>query len=711
VSAGFTLDAARRLSALGFSVLPLNGKEPAYEVLPGRKWEHLQQTRPTEDQLLHWFGNGTRRNAGLIQRDTAVIDGDTTEALEWMRVNLPSTPMKTKTARGEHWYYLRPLALPAGAIPAFFDVRPDLSIEVKRDGQYVVAPGSIHPGKPEQNIPPGHVYAEVEPWPLTLDALPTLPVGLIDDINSGSEGRSSQKSEPLPQTVSSGSRNNLLFREACRLRRLGWDEEEIVNALEVLNRSRCKPPLDTRELTSIASSAAGYPPAEQPEQPEVALSDFYAYMPAHNYLFVPSREFWPTSSVNARIAPIRSGTDEKGKPKTVPANVWLDRHRPVEQMTWAPGHPMLIENRLVSEGGWIERLGCSCVNLYRPPTIEHRDAGAAAPWLDLLRKVYPDDADHLLAWFAHRVQRPHEKVNHALVLGGAPGIGKDSILEPVKAAIGPWNFAEVSPKHLLGRFNGFVKSVILRISEARDLGDMNRYDFYEHMKVYAAAPPDVLRVDEKHTREYSVFNVCGVIITTNHETDGIYLPPDDRRHYVAWSPLTSDDFEDRYWSALYAWYADDGYRHVAAYLAQYDLSQFHAKAPPKKTEAFWSIVDANRPSEESELANVLEAAGHPEAFTLRNLTDITADEYLQLWLRDRKNRRQIPHRLKAAGYVAHRNADAKDGQWKVGGDRQTVYVKETLSVRERGEVVKELIKNHEVPPAQAPLPTMRSPKL
>jgi hypothetical protein len=42
------------------------------------------------------------------------------------------------------------------------------------------------------------------------------------------------------------------------------------------------------------------------------------------------------------------------------------------------------------------------------------------------------------------------------------------------------------------------------------------------MKVYTAAPPDVL--DEKHLREYAVFNVCGVIITTNHKTDGLFLP-------------------------------------------------------------------------------------------------------------------------------------------------------------------------------------------
>ena len=80
----------------------------------------------------------------------------------------------------------------------------------------------------------------------------------------------------------------------------------------------------------------------------------------------------------------------------------------------------------------------------------------------------------------HRVQRPWEKINHALVFLGAQGIGKDTLLEPVKDAIGPWNFAEVNPMQALGRFNSFLKSVILRISEARDVGDYDRYSFYDH---------------------------------------------------------------------------------------------------------------------------------------------------------------------------------------------------------------------------------------
>ena len=68
-----------------------------------------------------------------------------------------------------------------------------------------------------------------------------------------------------------------------------------------------------------------------------------------------------------------------------------------------------------------------------------------------------------------------------------------------------------------------MKSVILRISEAHDLGEIDRFAFYDHMKIYTAAPPDVLRVNEKHLREYYVPNCLGLIITTNHKTDGSVL--------------------------------------------------------------------------------------------------------------------------------------------------------------------------------------------
>ena len=222
-----------------------------------------------------------------------------------------------------------------------------------------------------------------------------------------------------------------------------------------------------------------------------------------------------------------------------------------------------------------------------------------------------------------------------------------------------------------------MKSVILRVSEARDLGDIDRYGFYEHMKAYTAAPPDVLRCDEKNIREYAVMNVCGVVITTNHKSDGIFLPADDRRHFVAWSDLTRDRFAKEYWTGLYEWYAAGGTAHVAAYLAGIDLSDFDPKAPPPKTEAFWDIVDANRAPEDAELADLIDALGKPEAVPLSRLADMATGAF-QEWLQDRRYRRQIPHRLEAAGYVPVRNPTADDGLWKVRGKRQVIYAKTVL---------------------------------
>ena len=65
-------------------------------------------------------------------------------------------------------------------------------------------------------------------------------------------------------------------------------------------------------------------------------------------------------------------------------------------MTWAPGLPEIIEDRLLYEGGWLDRPGVRCFNLYLPPTIIPGDARQADRWLDHVRLVYPDDAEHIL---------------------------------------------------------------------------------------------------------------------------------------------------------------------------------------------------------------------------------------------------------------------------------------------------------------------------
>jgi hypothetical protein len=343
-----------------------------------------------------------------------------------------------------------------------------------------------------------------------------------------------------------------------------------------------------------------------------------------------------------------------------------------------------------------EALGRTTFNVYKPPTLQPC-AGDASPWINHVRRLYGEYADHIIKWLAHRVQRPAEKVNHAIVLGGNPGVGKDTILEPVKDAIGAWNFCDVGPAHLFEPFNGFIKSVILRINEVHNLGDVDRYGFYEGSKTYTAAPPTTLRCNEKHLRQFAVFNVCGVVMTTNHLSGGMYLPANDRRHFVAWSDLTSADFPADYWTTLYAWFANSGNETVAHYLATLDLSGFDPKAPPPKTPAFWTIVDSSRAPEQSDMADTLdkmmvknETTGVMDSRPAVSLGDIKthADAEFKSWLINPANRTKIAHRLRECGYDAFRNPDdLRDGQWRIGGKRQPVYVLRELSIREKHEAV------------------------
>src|SRR5262249_7056764 len=152
-------------------------KTPDESVLPradeGRPtWTPFQHRRATEPELRAWFGNGARRNCGIVLGDASggllAIESDSADAEAWCAANLPSTPMMTRSPRGVHRFYLKPITM--DAVPAHIEAGP-LKIEIKREGQYLVAPDSVHPS--------GHVYQEIGEWPATLDSVPFLSPALL----------------------------------------------------------------------------------------------------------------------------------------------------------------------------------------------------------------------------------------------------------------------------------------------------------------------------------------------------------------------------------------------------------------------------------------------------------------------------------------------------------------------------------------------------
>ncbi len=166
--------------------------------------------------------------------------------------------------------------------------------------------------------------------------------------------------------------------------------------------------------TGAAGSDAGNSGSTHPDDAvAIHLSDFVAYLPQHSYIFRPTGEIWAAASINARIASVIIGG------KQISATAWLDKNFAVEQMSWLPGEPELVRDRLIKEGGWIKWKDATVFNLYRPPTITPK-RGDITPWLNHVTTVYPGVAEHIIQWLAKRVQRPEVKINHALVLGGRP---------------------------------------------------------------------------------------------------------------------------------------------------------------------------------------------------------------------------------------------------------------------------------------------------
>jgi hypothetical protein len=138
-------------------------------------------------------------------------------------------------------------------------------------------------------------------------------------------------------------------------------------------------------------------------------------------------------------------------------------------------------------------------------------------------------------------------------------------------------------------------------------------------------------------------------------------------------------------------------------LAKYDLSKFNPRATPERTPAWWDIVNANRMGEDADLADCLDKLGNPKAVTLDMIRDVAIgfNHDFYLWLKDRKNRRLIMHRLENCNFVRITNPDAEDGLFKIGDKRQAIYGHKGWSTKDQLEAAQQLCRT---PPKKKEVP-------
>jgi P4 family phage/plasmid primase-like protien len=263
------LDWAVRYIRLGWPVIPLwphdargapTVREPKGELIGkvalGKLVPHgSKDATLDENQVRAWWRQYPNANIGLATGHQFFAvdvdikkDGDQTWGmLRSQHGGLQETIEAITGTGGRHILY----ALPD------FPVQNSVSklgpgLDVRGVGGYIVAAPSIHP---ETNRPyEWDGIADIERQ--TIAPAPSWLLRLIRQCEHRKGGKQADAGDPIPE----GARNDRLFRIGSNLRRFGFSSEEILAALAVVNRDRCKPPLSADELRKIANSAARYTP-------------------------------------------------------------------------------------------------------------------------------------------------------------------------------------------------------------------------------------------------------------------------------------------------------------------------------------------------------------------------------------------------------------------------------------------------------------------
>lgn len=240
------VEAALSYASRGWHVTPLRGKVPFLE-----RWPEKAST--DVDTIHGWFHEFPNSNVGIVTGGKSGIfvldvDGDTGEAslrdLETINGKLPPT-YEVETSRGRHLYFQQPTGTRTKSSASGPEI--GFKLDVRGDGGQVVAPPSIHPETKKQykvlrNIDP----ARAPQWLFDLVTL-TRQRSLNDN--------------QIPEKIRSGNRNVEMTRIAGKLRRIGFQAEEMLAAMLKVNAQRFSPPMKEEELRTIAQSIAKKDPA------------------------------------------------------------------------------------------------------------------------------------------------------------------------------------------------------------------------------------------------------------------------------------------------------------------------------------------------------------------------------------------------------------------------------------------------------------------
>jgi hypothetical protein len=234
--------------------------------------------------------------------------------------------------------------------------------------------------------------------------------------------------------------------------------------------------------------------------------------------------------------------------------------------------------------------------------------GDISQWLAHVERMVPEkfEREHLLNALAHKVQFPTHKINHAILMGGNHGSGKDTLFAPFFWAIGgraKVNCSMIKNEDLTSQWGYGLECEVMEIAELRQAEAKDRRALENHLKPIIAAPPEYLMVNRKGLHPYYALNRVFVVAFSN-ERVAISIPSEDRRWFVIWAEASK--LPEAQAVSLWNWYQHrGGFEAVAHYLHTRDVSAWNPNAPPPMTEAKAIMVEHGMSTAESFLVDLM----------------------------------------------------------------------------------------------------------
>jgi Family of unknown function (DUF5906) len=276
--------------------------------------------------------------------------------------------------------------------------------------------------------------------------------------------------------------------------------------------------------------------------------------------------------------------------------VWLKmkgRRQALGGIVYEPGKPMIIN----------DGVGLDTFNRWRPSGIEPKE-GDVTPWLELLARTIPDEADR--KWFEQWCAAPHVspglKMKMAVLLWGMQGTGKTSIGIALARTYGH-DAGAINDKELIGDFNEWaLDKRLICADELTGKDGEKKHKCADFLKGIIAGQ-EYLTIDGKFQRPFQIRNCINFFLTSNHP-NALYLEESDRRFFVSEVPMWGTKEERAaFFAEFYKWLNNGGTEALLyRFLNHIDLTGFNPHAEAPLTQSKRDMIELSRSEVDSWLA-------------------------------------------------------------------------------------------------------------